>query len=584
MRKISLTEKLILYFLFTGLFSIACVSWFAFQSGRKAIINRTFDQLSSVRVVKQNLVENYFREAGIKFELYSHPDLIAFLSKPLPYLNKDMLKSSFSESFAEESFFNQSLMKNDKIRAFHYLTKSDQYLTIRKNNRSNSFEVLINSNANSTDGIFRKFQVEMDSIDHMAIEWGGGQVIYFLKKIHQSSVERGVLIMEYDLGSIITLMVEDGLSSGWGITGESYIINENLLMVTPSRFFGDSIKHTVVNTVASRKASEGQAGTAIIKDYRAIKVLSSFCRLNIDGLNWAILVEIDYDEAMSPVNRLRNEILFLSIFIATFVFLLALYFSRSISKPILKLKVAANQIREGNFNVEVKIDAENEIGELTRDFNSMAGQIRQQMRTTITAQDDERQRLSKELHDGLGQMLVAASYKLQSVDCSSSLKAIEHINDSKFMVDQIIDEMRRISNNLMPGVLREFGLEMAVKSLIREASEISEISFNLNIENVKSDLKPDIQIYLFRIIQEATNNIIRHSKAKSASIKIMQESEHLFISISDDGIGFNMNDGEYKGGNGLRNMRERIAILGGSIQIESSEDTGTGITIKVPLI
>ena len=195
----------------------------------------------------------------------------------------------------------------------------------------------------------------------------------------------------------------------------------------------------------------------------------------------------------------------------------------------------------------------------------------------------ERQRLSRELHDGLGQWLAAARFRLESTDCARPEVTIQNINETKRLVDNIIDEIRRISNNLMPGVLQEIGLESALYAMARELSREDVLKVLLTIKTPLDSLATDYQLYVFRIIQEALNNVVKHSKASEVNVEIQQIDATISLNIKDNGVGFSVEEAKGVKGNGLINMRERTHLLGGEMIISSNPSSGTLLTFTLPL-
>ena len=193
--------------------------------------------------------------------------------------------------------------------------------------------------------------------------------------------------------------------------------------------------------------------------------------------------------------------------------------------------------------------------------------------------EKERSRLARELHDGLAQSLVALQMQLQKVS-SCKDKENEKILDTVIHnLDGTIEEVRNISNDLIPAVLNEFGLSNALKKLCADLDSISDI--NISYEGSVLSKAHDVRTisYLYRIAQEALHNVIKHSHSQNASVRLSEEGEHVRMIIEDDGNGFNPSINRH--GNGIRNMMERITILNGELRIDSQEGKGTKIEIVV---
>ncbi|MCX6272321.1 MAG: HAMP domain-containing protein [Bacteroidetes bacterium] len=580
MRNKSLTEKLVLYFLFIGLITIISISWYSFQSGRKAIISRTLDQLTSVRVVKQKLVEKYVADRLNDVQLYAGSNCLNEIGKKLlinPNPDKTQIQQ-LQQIIRSDKFFTSSIINNENIRSV-FIQSEGKFLRIVKTQDSLFLQMTepdyltITSTPTYLKQKLYILELRTDKPDQ-----------FTLLVTHSSPGIKGVftLGLECYMDPINTIMIEHDPATGWGNSGETYIVGADHLMKTPSRFIAGSVQKTRVETKAVTTAFDAGIGTIITKDYRKIEVLSSYNKLNIPDLNWVILAEIDLSEAMAPVDALRNEILFLSIFITFMVFLIALFLARSISRPLQKLKRATERIREGDYQIDLKISSDDEIGILTRAFNDMAEQIRLQARARIDGQEAERQRLSRELHDGLGQTLVAARYRLESTDCANS-ETRRNIEVTKKLVDQIIDEIRRISDDLMPGVLQEFGLEASLQYLVREVNSNSPVTTHLVMQNIPDQLLKIQQVYLFRIVQEGLNNIVKHAGCSESWVSVSCQNEQLKLVIRDNGKGFDPDSPQIHTGKGLHNMRERIHVLHGQMELRTKPEQGTVLTFTIRL-
>jgi signal transduction histidine kinase len=347
--------------------------------------------------------------------------------------------------------------------------------------------------------------------------------------------------------------------------------------------------------MAVKNAFGINSGTEIINDYRKIDVLSAYIRLNIPHLKWCIIAEIDLKEATIPVYNLRNNTLFISILLALILFISAFIISRRITRPIIKLKDAAIKIGKGEFNEQLPVYSYDEIGALTESFNFMMSHLEQQskelqlerklrLQSVIDGQEMERQRLSRELHDGLGQLLIAIKLRLEGLIFTDRSKLIYTIEGIKKLFDSTIDEVKRISYDLMPAVLFEFGLVKAIRNLCDDIETRSRIKTNLIFECDSDKLDKLQKTYLFRIIQEAMNNIVKHAEASRVdiSLSLIDNTIHLFI--ADNGKGFNLEERIHSlNTNGIYNMRERVNLLNGSFEINSIIKNGTTIKAVIPL-
>jgi signal transduction histidine kinase len=210
----------------------------------------------------------------------------------------------------------------------------------------------------------------------------------------------------------------------------------------------------------------------------------------------------------------------------------------------------------------------------------------------IASQENERRRISGELHDSLGQRLIVIKnlthFLLRPKAASQSeedrRQTIEEISTE---VSFAIDETRTISYNLRPFQLDRLGLSKAIEALIKSASNATDIRFSTSIPNIDENFPEDLRINFYRIVQEGVNNVIKHSEATEAEVRIEKTSRGITFSIRDNGVGFASEQKSSvigKGGFGLTGIRERAALLGGIVKIQSHPGTGTHLTIDFDLM
>ncbi len=206
----------------------------------------------------------------------------------------------------------------------------------------------------------------------------------------------------------------------------------------------------------------------------------------------------------------------------------------------------------------------------------------------LQGQEEERKRLSREIHDGVGQMLSAMKLQLESLTVSSGPMQIR-LKDARALMKSIIKEVRRVSFNLTPSSLDDFGLVPAVKKFCTEIDAVSETKIEfVNETRFITRLENHIETNLYRIIQEAVNNAIKYSRAENIRVRFLHTVNSLSISVEDNGRGFDYGkmeeDGQFEeAGHGIFNMKERTAYIGGKFDISSSIGGGTKIFITLSL-
>jgi signal transduction histidine kinase len=216
-----------------------------------------------------------------------------------------------------------------------------------------------------------------------------------------------------------------------------------------------------------------------------------------------------------------------------------------------------------------------------RDANS---QLRQLSNSLTKVREQERTRISRELHDDLGQQLTGLKLSLSWL--GNRIKdgretAAQNVDDMRYQLDTAIASVRRIAAELRPRVLDDLDFAEALTWQTREFTRHSGLDVTLNLESAEHINDNEAATALFRIVQEALTNVVRYAQASQVRISLIQRDAEVVLSIRDNGIGFD--SAQRKGGVGLVGMRERCLSIGGVFSIASQPDEGTTITVTVPL-
>ncbi len=209
-------------------------------------------------------------------------------------------------------------------------------------------------------------------------------------------------------------------------------------------------------------------------------------------------------------------------------------------------------------------------------------------RRLIDSQEQERKRFAAEMHDGLGQSLVIiknrARLSLRQVDKKEAM--LDHLENISETASHAIEEAREIAFNLRPHLLDRLGLTKTIESMLGKVFGASGIEFEAQIEGIDGILENDSEILLYRIVQECANNIVKHSQATKAVLKIERADNNLIVNISDNGSGFDTSASDNdlsKRSFGLIGISERTRLLGGKLNIESAIGKGTLVSIIIDL-
>jgi signal transduction histidine kinase len=201
----------------------------------------------------------------------------------------------------------------------------------------------------------------------------------------------------------------------------------------------------------------------------------------------------------------------------------------------------------------------------------------------METQEENWKQTAAELHDSLGQNLLVLNNRILQLEQRKTKEDItkDELKELSGIVQEAIEEVRRISENLYPHQLARLGLTSSIESMIRKVDSVSSIDFDVRIENIDNILPKEEEINFFRIIQEAVNNIIKHSKAKRALIEIYKDEKFIYCKVEDDGIGFDPYT--LHSGLGIQSMNERIRLIRGSINITSKQNYGSKILLNIPI-
>ncbi len=202
----------------------------------------------------------------------------------------------------------------------------------------------------------------------------------------------------------------------------------------------------------------------------------------------------------------------------------------------------------------------------------------------IQFQEDERRRLSRELHDGLGQSLTvlrnSALLGLRSSDAEVMRRQLDGMSG---MIAETLDDVRAITRDLRPVQLEHLGLTGTLHGLLSRIAEETPLQMTHDICDLQGIIRPDDEINVFRLVQEAMSNILKHARADAASVRIAHDHSHVEIIMLDDGIGFDPNAPEVLSGLGMRGMHERVTMLSGALTVDTAPGRGTRIHIRLPI-
>jgi signal transduction histidine kinase len=322
---------------------------------------------------------------------------------------------------------------------------------------------------------------------------------------------------------------------------------------------------------------------------------------------WGVVIQQPNASAYSGLLVTSRGLLITGLGLAVMGMLLARTLSRSVVSPIRQLSQQATAMRGGDLSSPITVSGDHEIETLATTLDEARARLRATLselqalnehleeqvaartnvivqqdeqrkilvRRMLAATEDERRRLARELHDEIAQLLTVIQLSLDQVDVESP----EMQRASELLV-RTQQEIHRIIYDLRPSLLDDLGLSEAMKSYAQNHLARQALSVNLDIEEGLPS-RPEIETVIFRIYQELVTNVLRHAKAEQVSIELYQRDGKLVLVVEDDGQGF---DPEAKSeGAGLTGMKERAALVNGTIRFDSEPGAGTQVTVEIPL-
>ncbi len=379
-------------------------------------------------------------------------------------------------------------------------------------------------------------------------------------------------------------------------------------------------KVPVVEAMPLESRTQSEAGREGSTHIMAFAPLSS--------VPWGVAVGGSESETVAPATHLRNDMLIAGAAALAVLWALTLIGARVLVRPVRTLTRSAQAITAGDLDTPIYVGEGGEIGRLGESLDTMRIRLRASLRdieqrdrelenrvaertlevqtlyeelqhkeelrsrlleNVISAQEDERKRIARELHDETGQALTGIVMSLevaQSALVREPGAVSERLETAKSLASQSIVAIRRLVVDLRPAALDDLGLIPAIRTFAGSRLEERGIQLDMQVSGLSTRLSPPVETCLFRVTQEAVTNVIRHSGAKSARIELLRDNSVVSLLVTDDGKGFDVhrvrNSGDPAQALGLAGMEERVSLLGGQLTVESSPGRGTTVRARIP--
>lgn len=342
----------------------------------------------------------------------------------------------------------------------------------------------------------------------------------------------------------------------------------------------------------------------------------------LSSVPWGVVLEQREDAALALPNSLRRRVLIIAATGLVAGLTMAWVTSRQVVLPLSRLTGRARRIAEGDFSGSIATEGQDEVRRLAVSFETMRGRLETSQREladwsteleervlertaqleqrdrerdvllhkVISAQEDERKRIARDLHDQIGQTLTGLVMQIGGAEATltDDQKTVKRqLADLGESASGAVEEVRRMMSDLRPSILDDMGLESAVSWYTDNHLEREGINVVLDLQRTETPLSPNVEISAFRVFQEAITNVIKHADASHVHISLAYDENRVKGTIEDDGNGFLLSavqtgaDGGWAVG--LLGMTERVSLLGGSLLIDSSPGRGTTVNFEIPL-
>lgn len=484
MKNLNITLKVIIYVSILGFSCIFVMGYVSITAADEILSNNAREHINAIQSIKKLQIEDFIKNKMSSVEALSRMPVTESAINELEVKNTSTQPNSASYissyNYLSRVFKNYmdannmtNIMLIEPIEGFVYFSV----------NRGTNFQAKLSQKSSMLSGLWRScLNSDITLISDMEMQNSNSDIptIFIGNRIIENGKVVAVLIAEISNKAINDIMTS---REGLGKSGESYIVGDDHYFRSDSRF---STKSTVLNqkvkTQATEKVFAGISGISMIDDYRGIKVLSSYERLNISGLNWAIITEIDESEIMGPKTSLINTILIICIIIAFIMMPILFLIGRSLSLPLKKEVEFARKIANGELDAVIDIHQKDEIGILADALREIAYRTKHVIINVVDATNnliDAGMQLSSSSQD----LSSGASEQASSIEeVSASMEEMaSNIQQNADNAKQTEDITNAVSEQVLNGSKIVLSSVESMEKIADKISIISDIAFQTNI-------------------------------------------------------------------------------------------------------
>ncbi len=376
--------------------------------------------------------------------------------------------------------------------------------------------------------------------------------------------------------------------------GEAYLIDRNGHVIYHPDYSLISADFSQRTSVFNLMRGEHE-GALIIQEPGKVRQVVGYAIVEVTG--WGLVIQEPWADVVAPA-RISLQPIMLALLIGVgLVTAIVSWGVQRVIRPIAELAARSRLVAAGDYAAaQVKPSAIRELRELGSAFNEMVEQIaryqaglRQYVAAITRTQEEERKRIARDLHDDTVQSLIAIGQRVElarETVTEDPEEAREQLRELRKMVTHTIGSVRQFSRDLRPTVLEDLGLVPALQYLVNELTQEDTIEVSLHAEGTAEGLPPDMEVTIYRIVQEALTNVRKHAQASHVQVHAQFLPRQVIITIQDNGIGFTLPDETAElvniGSLGLMGLKERAQLFGGEMFITSQVGQGTTVQVVLP--
>jgi signal transduction histidine kinase len=376
--------------------------------------------------------------------------------------------------------------------------------------------------------------------------------------------------------------------------GEAYLIDRNGRVIYHPDYSLISADFSQRTSVYNLMRGEHE-GALIIQEPGKARQVVGYAIVEVTG--WGLVIQEPWTDVVAPA-RISLQPIMLALLIGVgLVTAIVSWGVQRVIRPIAELAARSRLVAAADYAAaQVRPSAIRELRDLGSAFNEMVEQIaryqaglRQYVAAITRTQEEERKRIARDLHDDTVQSLIAIGQRVElarETVTEDPEEAREQLRELRKMVTTTIDSVRQFSRDLRPTVLEDLGLVPALQYLVNELSQQDTIDVALNAEGTTEGLPPDMEVTIYRIVQEALTNVRKHAQASRAQVYAQFLPSQIIITIQDNGSGFILPEETAElvdvGSLGLMGLKERAQLFGGQMVITSQVGQGTTVQVVLP--